>query len=134
MIAWTRSSAVLVLKYRISLTPHLTTISRVSSSVTYTQYLVHLYLSTISCIYSLFYLLYLTISCGLILLPTRSPLPPSLFNPISCVYRHILYSILCTRDNMGISCMLWNNSALYLVSTQYLVVCSEYLLYLGFLS
>lgn len=34
---------------------------------------------------------------------------------------------------MGISCMLWNNSALYLVSTQYLVVCFEYLLYLGFL-
>ena len=34
---------------------------------------------------------------------------------------------------MGISCRLWNNSALYLVSTQYLVVCFEYLLYLGFL-
>lgn len=32
---------------------------------------------------------------------------------------------------MGISCMLWNNSVLYLVSTQYLVVCFEYLLYLG---
>ena len=79
IIAWTWCSAVLVPKYRISLTPHLTTISRVSSSVTYTQYLVHLYLSTISCIYSLFYS---TISCVL-----PRPLTPQPF--ILCILRYI---------------------------------------------
>ena len=93
IIAWTWCSVVLHLSHSISLVLHLTTISRVSSSVTYTLSRISIYLYTISCIYSLFYS---TISCGLILLPTRSPLPPLLFNPISCVYRHI--SILYLVD------------------------------------
>ena len=78
IIAWTRSSAVLTIKQGISLAPYLTTISRVSSSVTYT-------ISRIPI--SLYYLLYLfflysTISCVL-----PRPLTPQPF--ILYVLRYI---------------------------------------------
>ena len=84
IIAWTWCSAVLTIKQGISLTPYLTTISRVSSSVTYTisrisiylYYLLYLffYIYTISCVlprpftpqpFILYILRYIgTISCG----------------------------------------------------------------------
>lgn len=79
IIAWTRSSAVLRLSHSISLAPYLTTISRVSYSVTYTISRISIYLSTISCIYSLFYS---TISCVL-----PRPLTPQPF--ILYVLRYI---------------------------------------------
>ena len=78
IIAWTWCSVVLHLSHSISLALHLTTISRVSSSVTYT-------ISRIPI--SLYYLLYLfflssTRSCVL-----PRPLTPQRF--ILCILRHI---------------------------------------------
>ena len=74
IIAWTWCSAVLSSKISISLAPYLTTISRISSSVTYTISRISIYLYTISCIYSFDILLYLVFYLA------RSPLSPS-----SCV-------------------------------------------------
>ncbi len=68
IIAWTGSSAVLTIKQGISLAPHLTTISRVSSSVTYT-------LSRIPI--SLYYLLYLFFLLFYYILCFTSPAHPS---------------------------------------------------------
>ena len=78
IIAWTWCSAVLYLSHSISLAPYLTTISRVSSSVTYTISRISIYL------YYILYLffLYSTISCVL-----PHPLTPQPF--ILCILRHI---------------------------------------------
>lgn len=92
IIAWTGSSAVLHLSHSISLIPHLTTISRVSYSVTYTISRISIYL------YYLLYLffLYFTISCVL-----PRPLTPQPF--ILYVLRYI-GTISCVDP---ISCSLF---------------------------
>ena len=104
IIAWTRSSAVLTIKISISLAPYLTTISRVSSSVTYTQYLVYLYLSTISCIYSLFYS---TISCVL-----PRPLTPQPF--ILYVLRYI-DTISCWPETIWVYLVCYGITRYYIL-------------------
>ena len=68
IIAWTWCSAVLHLSHSISLTPYLTTISRVSYSVTYT-------ISRIPI--SLYYLLYLFFVLFYYILCFTSPAHPS---------------------------------------------------------
>ena len=92
IIAWTGSSAVLSSKISISLAPYLTTISRVSYSVTYTTSRIPI---------SLYYILYLfflysTISCVL-----PRPLTPQPF--ILYVLRYI-GTISCVDP---ISCSLF---------------------------
>ena len=78
IIAWTGSSAVLSSKISISLAPHLTTISRVSSSVTYTISRISIYL---------YYILYLFIVLFYYILCFTSPAHPSPF--ILYVLRYI---------------------------------------------
>ena len=78
IIAWTWCSAVLHLSHSISLAPYLTTISRVSSSVTYT-------ISRISI--SLYYILYLFFVLFYYILCFTSPAHPSPF--ILCILRYI---------------------------------------------
>ena len=104
IIAWTRSSAVLSSKISTSLAPYLTTISRVSSSVTYTQHLVYLYLSTISCIYSLFYS---TISCVL-----PRPLTPQPF--ILCILRYI-GTISCGPETIWVYLVCYGITRYYIL-------------------
>lgn len=103
IIAWTRSSAVLTIKISISLAPYLTTISRVSSSVTYT-------ISRIPI--SLYYLLYLfflyfTISCVL-----PRPLTPQPF--ILCILRYI-DTISCGPETIWVYLVCYGITRYYIL-------------------
>lgn len=76
IIAWTRSSAVLSLSHNTSLAPYLTTISRVSYSVTYTVSRISIYL------YYILYLFFLLSFISYYILWFNSsthPLTPSSF-------------------------------------------------------
>lgn len=91
IIAWTRSSAALVLQNCISLTPYLTTISRVSYSVTYTVSRISIYL---------YYLLYLFFLLFYYILCFTSPAHP--FAPQRTM-PHTAHITLVAHEKRGIS-------------------------------
>ena len=117
-----------------------TTISCIYCYATY-LYLVYCYISPTSCIYISFYLFYHTISCGLCLLLTRSPLPPlrtaytaHSISTISCIYVYIstlylVYALYLVLYLLLYYCILHFTSPLR-PSSQYLVVLSIYYAYL----